>query len=191
MFEFSIYLDSTFASRASRLEEIRKRVGLPEKPKRPIQGYNLFFKEHVNASKGAPVKERAVELGAQWRSLDEATKAKYRQQCEKDIAVYKKQLAEYNSKITKQQKEQLKFELKAMRDQESTKKDRKQKKSLLTELGKPKRSLSALFLFFSEARQKASRKLTAVEITNQWKSLDEGQRKVYADRAIQLQAQYK
>lgn len=136
------------------------------------------------------MKNHMANIAAEWRNLDPTTKSKYTKQCEKEIAIYKQKLTDYNNKITKEQKAQMKFERKILRDEENAKREHKDKKNLLNELGKPKKPLSAFFLFAKQLRSNSSGKLIATDITKQWNALNESQRKVYVDKSNQLLVQY-
>lgn len=63
----------------------------PEVEKKPGNAYNLFFKEQYSqvAAGGMKVTEAAKEIGARWKSLSEADKARYKAAADEAMRAYK------------------------------------------------------------------------------------------------------
>lgn len=153
----------------------------------------------------------AKVLGERWKCLDDATKAKYKEECDRDMVIppisylatplstrtvfiqikYKQEIEAFKSKITDEQAKQRNIELASLKSSEEVKHERKERKEAQEELGKPKPSLSGYFLFMQGLREKSPTKLSATEISAKWKSLKDAERQVYLSEAAKSREKYK
>lgn len=80
-------LNRCFVTRSTKLKEIGKTLGLPEKPKRAATAYNRFFKETYSTIQDVEKKKRADvarEIAALWKQCDASKQQKYKKAFEKD-----------------------------------------------------------------------------------------------------------
>lgn len=79
MNEFS-YLNNASAAFAVKANDIAKKLGLPERPKRPSSGFIRFLTDvrpSLQATTKSPT-ELAQEASNRWKSLDDNQKLKYK-----------------------------------------------------------------------------------------------------------------
>lgn len=70
----------------SKANAIARKLGIPERPKKPLTGYFRFLNEVRPAIQKSVKHEKEVPAiaAAQWKKLDESQKQKYMQAFEKD-----------------------------------------------------------------------------------------------------------
>lgn len=61
----------------SQLNVIARKLGIPERPKRPMSGYYRFLQEVRPTIQGKTAREILVVAAAQWNKLDDGQKQKY------------------------------------------------------------------------------------------------------------------
>lgn len=104
-------------------------------------------------------------------------------------ATFLKQKAEYEKKLTAEQKVALKDERIRMKELKEERAQNAQRKKQLRELGKPKRPLSAFVLFYTELANKS--KTNALEVRDKYNALNESQKNVYKQKAASLAEEYR
>lgn len=73
----------------SKANEIASRLGIPERPKKPLTGYFRFIQD-IRPSlvkNDASPREVMALIGAEWKKLDENKKQKYNEQFERDRVI--------------------------------------------------------------------------------------------------------
>lgn len=169
-------------------------------PKRPINGYIRFVNESrsdlMARQPSLKVVDVIKQLSSVWAELPEERRKKYNDAYEADMAAYKQKIE--SMKMSTDPKI---VELMAKKKEEvvtkQLKKAAKNKKQLLTELGKPKRPGGSNILFMQdqfEATKKANSGWTSMQImeaiATKWKSLGEQEKAVYQSRAEKARADY-
>lgn len=202
----------------SKKESLEKRLGLPEKPKHPLNSFLRFSIDARNklASSNLKPQEASIKLGVMWKNLSENEKQKYvatyKREYVRNISIhyfggfsqlvfwtfqdeYVQKLNAYNSRLTNEQKQQLKAErLKELREKNVTrtvKEKVSERKNRLQQLGKPKRPLSSFLLFLSDERKKTSGKIVLSDIKEKWYKLSDAQRSAYVEAAAKSFDAYK
>lgn len=83
----------SFASRlvsTTKIADIEKKLGFPEKPKRPLLPYMRFtsaVRPTLKDVGNRKVTDISMELGALWRKADDAQKAIYKREFEKEQVI--------------------------------------------------------------------------------------------------------
>lgn len=135
---------------------------LPEKPKRPITAWIEFANTNRPLVKKAQPSLKATEvfkvLGEMWKRVSPTEKEKYTARERRRYAIYEKELDMWNASVTEDEKlllKSAKAQVKSAKDSvQQIYKQKREKKALLEELGKPKRPLSVFFLFLKEQRER-------------------------------------
>lgn len=87
-------------------------MGLPEKPKKPLTPYFRFLKQVrsqvVEKNPKATIPEVIRMVAKQWETVDEATKSKFEEEFKKEKITYIEKRAQYDSKLTDDQKTDIK-----------------------------------------------------------------------------------
>lgn len=92
-------------------------------------------------------------VAKQWNALDEGKKKKYQEEFKKEQVVFNQKMAQYVGKLTNEQKESIR----EMKVDMAEKKERRQFRKKITDLGKPKRAKSAFLIFLQEETKKKPR----------------------------------
>ncbi|XP_054167193.1 transcription factor A, mitochondrial-like [Oppia nitens] len=150
-------------------------VVVPNRPKRPANGYNIFYQDmspKLRAQNpGISIKEVAKAIGEQWKNLDSKIKQELTQKAKVASDQYKQDVEEWKKRLTDEQKD---LYLKAIRDRKQSLAKRRLKVEL-KHLNFPIRSKSAFNIFMKEevARQKgtAAHKEVFKNVVTKWKSL--------------------
>lgn len=100
-------------------------------------------------------------------------------------------MAEYKSKITKEQTTQFKNELMSLQEDKKIAREKKEQKAHAAELGKPKFPLSSFILFANELRNNSTTKIHSTEVASKWKAFSDAERRIYTDRSTAAFEQYK
>uniref|UniRef100_A0A3P9NXP4 Upstream binding transcription factor n=1 Tax=Poecilia reticulata TaxID=8081 RepID=A0A3P9NXP4_POERE len=132
-----------------------KSDGRPDKP--PPNGYSMFCAELMSSMKDVPSTERMVMCSQRWKLLKQNEKDAYQKRCEQRKKEYEIEMNRFLSTLSEQEQQRVlgedKIGLKknsAASSPASKKKNAKTKAS--TE--KPKRPISAMFIFSEEKRAK-------------------------------------
>lgn len=89
---FLLFNGRSFASRLSttQVADIEKKLGFPEKPKRPLAPFIRFssaLRPTLKDLGNRKATDIVIELGALWRNADDAQKAIYKKQFETDMVI--------------------------------------------------------------------------------------------------------
>lgn len=78
-----------------------------------------------------------------------------------------------------------------LKNNEKKKQEAGARRAVEQELGKPKRPMTAFFLYANDTRGNSSAKVTVAEIAAKWGALNDVDRKVYIDKAAKLHSKYR
>lgn len=172
---------------------IEKHLGLPEKPKKPLNSFFRFVKltspEIKVNNPNIPHKELVKIAAKKWENFDETKKKELEIQHRKEEKEYILALHEYEKSLTNEQK----MQLEEIKNSLTELKEKRQFKKRLRDLGKPKRPLSAFLGFLNEDfnkrnRDKMSYKEWQLAIVEKWKALSkEEQEKYFIQQKIDYQ----
>lgn len=214
-----IFNGRCYVTRSTKLKRIEKRLGLPEKPKRPATPYNRFYKETYPTLKDVESKKRpdvAREIASLWKNCDATKLQNYKEAFEKDQVIpflpkikfemfygidwlkvdsfqveYKQKIDAYKRQVTDAQLSALILENMVLQDEEAFNKKKKISSAKLEELGKPKRPLPPFIIFSNDLRKKTPQRLRLTDIAVQWRALNDSERKIYAEKATEDSKRYR
>lgn len=170
-------------------------------PKRPLSAFFIFradiYEKIKKKNPKASLTEIAALLGQQWKALDEGQKGIYQNRHASGKEDYNKQMAAIEADPTMNLKLVQLKEKKAQENKEKAyKKALREKRSLMKDLGKPKRSVSSAYsLFlkekFSSYHQKGKPVTEATKkLSEAWNALSEAQKEPYVSRFNTMKEQY-
>lgn len=170
-------------------------------PKKPLTGFFMFRGENYeNIKKKNPkasITELSGILGQQWKALDEGQKENFQNQYAAEMEDYNKQMAAIEADPTMNLKlVQLKEQKAQVSREKAYKKALKEKKSLMKDLGRPKRSINSGYSLFSQEKfssyhQKGKPVSETTKIISEaWNSLSEAQKEPYLSRFDKFKEQY-
>ncbi|XP_055709653.1 transcription factor A, mitochondrial [Phlebotomus papatasi] len=141
-------------AQSASTKTVEERVGLPPKPKKPLTPYFRYMQE-VRPKMAAENSQLTMgelirNIAKQWKTVDDSKKRKYEEEFRKDQAVYLQKRAQYESKLTDEQKENIQL----MKETIAEAKEKKAFRKKLRELGKPKKPQSPFLRFLNEERLK-------------------------------------
>lgn len=133
-----------------------KSEGRPDKP--PPNGYSMFCAELMSSMKDVPSTERMVMCSQQWKLLKQAEKDGYQKRCEQRKKEYEVEMNRFLCTLSEEEQQRVLGEQKMLGFKKgcggsgpaSKKKNSKAKASP----EKPKRPISAMFIFSEEKRPK-------------------------------------
>ncbi|GAA6009903.1 hypothetical protein JCM11491_000860 [Sporobolomyces phaffii] len=192
-------------SKLAKLKEKEKKpktTSALRPPKAPTNSWGMFLGDFINERKrslGAGEKlgslaEVTKTAGAEYQSLDEATKAEYQRRADEQRAAYPAVLEEWKKTLTPEM----------IKEENAVRANRRKlglsRKANLKIAGEPKRPKTAYFLFLSEHRDQGAdsdvlhgetrileqSRLAAAA----WRALSESEKKVYVDRYEAARSQY-
>lgn len=186
------------ATQDSIVSKLRRNVEkdiLPPKPKRPLNPFiqyclsikNTLQKEYPNYTYSDIVKKASK----QWAQVEPKVKENLRKQYMEQHLIYKQKLQDYENSITWDQKALVNEQL-IKKEHEWEKNQVKQK---LAELGKPKRPLSAFFLFLQNKQDSKDPQVLYKDwvnnVSKEWKNMTKEAKEKYVAEATQLRDKYK
>lgn len=128
---------------------LEERIGLPEKPKKPLTPYFRFLKEErpsiAAANPDASLTDVVKLVAKKWATESETKKKQLEEMYKKDQVVYMQKRANYDNKLTVEEK----MKLREMKLERTENKQKKLQKKQIKELGKPKRPPSAFIQFMN------------------------------------------
>lgn len=131
---------------------LESRLGLPERPKKPLSPYFRFMSEMRSSVVAAHPQLRLTDvvkaIGVKWQTVDEKKKAAYQEEYKREQIVYLKQRAAYEAQLTEAQRGELQELKQQLAEQRSKNADRKR----IRALGRPKRAMSPYLFWLSEKR---------------------------------------
>ncbi|XP_059617164.1 transcription factor A, mitochondrial [Phlebotomus argentipes] len=133
---------------------VEERVGLPRKPKKPLTPYFRYMMEirpkMLAENKNWSVNELVQNIARQWKAVDEASKKKYEEDYKRDQALYLQKRAQYESKLTEEQRENIQL----MKETMAEAKEKRAYRKKIKDLGKPKKPQSPFLKFLNEQKAK-------------------------------------
>lgn len=176
-----------------------KSDGRPDKP--PPNGYSMFCAELMSSMKDVPSTERMVMCSQKWKLLKQNEKDAYQKRCEQRKKQYEVDMNGFLASISSEEQMRVLGEDKMAGFKKSggvsspaSKKTSKSKAKGGAD--KPKRPLSAMFIFAEEKKQKLKNdrpELSDSEITRQlarmWNELPEKKKEKYKNLEATLKAQ--
>jgi len=181
-------ISASLQSASFSAKSLEEKLGLPLRPKKPLTPYFRYLVEvRPEMTKNNPklsTLEIVQECAKKWANVDESTKQKLLIDYMKDKEQYIKQRAQYESKLTDEQK----YEIEAAKQDLVESREKRAYKKKLRETGKPKKPASGFLRFLREAYAKNDRgglenKEFLKKMANDWNMLPEEKKKVYNDEA--------
>ncbi|XP_034485438.1 transcription factor A, mitochondrial isoform X1 [Drosophila innubila] len=131
---------------------LEEQVGLPPRPKKPLTPYFRFMREMRPKLLAKDPKITTIgivqELSKQWVDVDPKLKERLQSEYKKDQETYMELRTKYESKLTDEQR----AEIKQMKQDISDAKERKQLRKRVKDLGRPKKPASAFLRFVASER---------------------------------------
>ncbi|XP_011705194.1 PREDICTED: transcription factor A, mitochondrial isoform X2 [Wasmannia auropunctata] len=179
----------------SKLKHGIKKDTLPSNPKKPLNTFLLYYtsiknklQEEYPNSKQTVIMKKASE---KWAQIDPTIKQNFQKQYLEQNSVYKQKLMDYENSLTNKQRVEV---IQRLLEQGHTSK-KPEIKQRLTELGKPKRPLSAFILFLQNKRitkkPQISYKDWIYDVTEEWKNMPMEDKNKYNAEAKDLLEKYK
>lgn len=170
-------------------------------PKKPLSAFFMFRGDNYENIKKKNPKASLVELaaifGQQWKMLDEGQRDVYQSRYASGMEEYNKQIAAIEADPTMNLKLAQFREQKAQATKEKAyKKALKEKRSLMNDLGRPKRSITSGYSLFYKEKFSAYHKTgtlaseTGKVLGEAWNNLSEAQKEPYLLRFNKLKEQY-
>ncbi|KAI5097265.1 nucleolar transcription factor 1, partial [Silurus meridionalis] len=171
--------------------------GRPGKP--PSNGYSMFCAELMSGMKDVPSTERMVMCSQRWKLLKQNEKDAYQKRCEQKKKEYEVEMNRYLCSISEEEQQRILAEQKMVGFKKLTggaspgsKKGSKAKSGPV----KPKRPISAMFIFAEEKRQKLHQErpeLSDSELTRllarMWTDLSDKKKEKYKNLEAVLKAE--
>ncbi|XP_055386504.1 uncharacterized protein LOC129615367 [Condylostylus longicornis] len=131
---------------------LEEKIGLPPKPKKPLTPYFRFMKKMRDSVTAENPNAKAHEivkiLASKWENLDEINKKKLQEEYKKDQISYLETRTKYDSKVTDEQR----GELKQLKQELADAKQKRAMRKRIKDLGKPKKPASAFLRFLKHER---------------------------------------
>ena len=183
----------------------------PKKPKSPYLLFSLVYRKELVAARPEIKKGKDVMvlIGAKWKSMDAASKEKYKKeagvlkaQYAKEMQAYEKKLAEFKENnpallVVPESSEDSSSEDSSSSDEEQTRRKRKKLNPVdkFIKMNGPKRPMSAYLLFVAHFRKQVglenpemSQKDIMRRMGQLWKKTSMEERKPFNDQAAALKA---
>ncbi|XP_066554718.1 nucleolar transcription factor 1 isoform X2 [Amia ocellicauda] len=169
--------------------------GRPTKP--PPNGYSMYCAELMSNMKDVPSTERMVMCSQQWKLLTQREKDTYQKRCEQKKKEYEIEMNRFLCSISEEEQRRVLGEEKMLgfnRKGSSSPSSKKNSKSKSTD--KPKRPISAMFIFSEEKRHKVQQErpdLSESELTRtlarMWNELSDKKKEKYKRLEASLKAE--
>lgn len=167
---------------AKTLEE---KAGLPPRPKKPLTPYFRFMKEQRPKLMASNPKFTIIEIVKQvskeWETADPTLKQRLQEEYKKEQQTYIENRTKYDSKITEEQRQQLK----ELKQEKIDAKDRRMMRKRIKDLGRPKKPASGFIKFIAKERMltpqtsKETFREWHQKATVRWGTLTDEQKSVY------------
>lgn len=149
---------ANFNSPTAGLKTLEEKIGLPPRPKKPLTPYFRFMKDLRPKLQVENPKFSAIDIIKQiskkWETVDPGLKQKLQEEYRKDQQQYVEVRAKYDSKLTQEQR----AEMKQLKQNMQEAKERKMMRKRVKDLGRPKKPASG-FLRFLISERKATPQL--------------------------------
>ncbi|XP_044014566.1 putative leucine-rich repeat-containing protein DDB_G0290503 [Aphidius gifuensis] len=178
-----------------RMSKLTSDLGLPARPKRPLNPYFIFSSEQRDALKiqypGITVRELTKKLGELWKTYDPVKKERMKQMYKSQIETYTRDIMSYYESLTLEQQEMVKD----YRENLRRKKIHKQLKQTYKDLGKPKRPVGPFVMYAHKlAEQKDVKMLYKDWMMSQgeiWKKLSDEDKEPYHIEYLKAKEKFK
>ncbi|XP_017845238.1 transcription factor A, mitochondrial isoform X2 [Drosophila busckii] len=187
-------ISNTSVCQSKTLEE---QIGLPPRPKKPLTPYFRFMREMrpklMAADPNISTVDIVRKLSKQWVDVDPKMKERLQSEYKKDQQIYLEQRTKYDSKLTDEQR----ADIKQLKQDLSDAKERRQLRKRVKELGRPKKPASAFLRFVASERTNTpqSPQQTYREwhqrATAKWTRLSDEEKAVYMQESRKELDQYK
>uniref|UniRef100_A0A8C7P0Y8 Upstream binding transcription factor n=1 Tax=Oncorhynchus mykiss TaxID=8022 RepID=A0A8C7P0Y8_ONCMY len=175
-----------------------KSDGRPDKP--PPNGYSMFCAELMSSMKDVPSTERMVMCSQQWKLLKQNEKDGYQKRCEQRKKEYEVEMNRFLCSISEEEQQRVLGEQKMIGFKKgsggSKKKSRAKVSPTIPSPEKPKRPISAMFIFSEEKRPKLQQErpdLSDSELTRllarMWNELSDKKKEKYKRLETVLKAE--
>ncbi|KAF3699866.1 Nucleolar transcription factor 1 Upstream-binding factor 1 [Channa argus] len=174
-----------------------KSDGRPDKP--PPNGYSMFCAELMSSMKDVPSTERMVMCSQRWKLLKQIEKDAYQKRCEQRKKEYEIEMNRFLSSLSEEEQQRVLGEEKVgFRKGTGASSPASKKKNSKTKANpeKPKRPISAMFIFSEEKRPKLQQErpdLSDSELTRllarMWNELPDKKKEKYKRLETVLKAE--
>ncbi|XP_033826331.1 nucleolar transcription factor 1 isoform X1 [Periophthalmus magnuspinnatus] len=173
-----------------------KSDGRPDKP--PPNGYSMFCAELMSSMKDVPSTERMVMCSQRWKMLKQGEKDAYQRRCEQRKKEYEIEMHRFLSTLPEVEQQRVLGEEKVgvRRGTGASSPASKKKSKAKGNAEKPKRPISAMFIFSEEKRQKLQQErpdLSDSELTRllarMWNELPDKKKEKYKRLEAVLKAE--
>ncbi|XP_041867393.1 nucleolar transcription factor 1 isoform X2 [Melanotaenia boesemani] len=164
-----------------------KSDGRPDKP--PPNGYSMFCAELMSSMKDVPSTERMVMCSQRWKLLKQGEKDAYQKRCEQRKKEYEIEMNRFLSTLPEQEQQRILGEEKVgfkKGSGSSSPASKKKNSKAKVNPEKPKRPISAMFIFSEEKRPKLQQErpdLSDSELTRllarKWNELPDKKKEKY------------
>uniref|UniRef100_A0AAZ3P4A3 HMG box domain-containing protein n=1 Tax=Oncorhynchus tshawytscha TaxID=74940 RepID=A0AAZ3P4A3_ONCTS len=172
-------------------EDIDKSDGRPDKP--PPNGYSMFCAELMSSMKDVPSTERMVMCSQQWKLLKQNEKDGYQKRCEQRKKEYEVEMNRFLCSISEEEQQRVLGEQKMIGFKKGS---GGSKRRAERSPEKPKRPISAMFIFSEEKRPKLQQErpdLSDSELTRllarMWNELSDKKKEKYKRLETVLKAE--
>jgi len=161
---------------------------VPERPKRPQTGYNMFYKDLSTKLRlqnpSLNIQELAKTVGKEWKILDPKAKQELVDRAHRNSLLYKEQIQKWKDSLSDKQKDNYLTEIRSRKRVLA----RRRLRSEIKRLDYPIRAKSAFNLYIKEAidnRVKTSEPFVDVfkRIVSKWKTMSPLEREPYVESA--------
>ncbi|XP_066498356.1 nucleolar transcription factor 1 isoform X2 [Hoplias malabaricus] len=169
--------------------------GRPDKP--PSNGYSMFCAELMSNMKDVPSTERMVMCSQRWKLLKQNEKDAYQKRCEQRKKEFEVDMNRYLCSISEEEQQRILGEQKMVGFKKGgNTASRKRNSKAKTTPEKPKRPISAMFIFAEEKRPKLQQErpdLSDSELTRllarMWNDLSDKKKEKYKNLEAVLKAE--
>lgn len=172
------------------LKSIEEKLGIPEKPKRPITPYFRFMNEIRSSVKAKNPKLKQVELtpimGKMWKSLDASKKEKFVKSFKDEMLSFTDTMAKYKKGLTEDDVRKIKETKAELKERKVTLMQQKKSRSL----GKPKKPMSSFLIYLQmQTDRKANEeyKNYVKRVSIRWQALSESEQGKYKPQPEELE----
>ncbi|KAL6476803.1 hypothetical protein MHYP_G00153020 [Metynnis hypsauchen] len=168
--------------------------GRPDKP--PSNGYSMFCAELMSSMKDVPSTERMVMCSQRWKLLKQNEKDAYQKRCEQKKKEFEIEMNRYLCSISVEEQQRILAEQKMVGFKKGSSPASKKNSKAKTTPEKPKRPISAMFIFAEEKRPKLQQErpdLSDSELTRllarMWNDLSDKKKEKYKNLEAVLKAE--
>ncbi|MBN3323510.1 UBF1 factor, partial [Atractosteus spatula] len=165
-------------------------------PKAPPNGYSMFCAELMTRMKDVPSTERMVICSQEWKLLSQDKKDEYQKRCEVRKKEYEIEMTHFLCSISEEEQQRVLREEKMLGFSKKSPSAKKSTKTKQSGSEKPKRPISAMFIFSEEKRHKLQQErpdLSESELTRtlarMWNELSDKKKEKYKQLEATLKAE--